>query len=862
LKRKGFLPKKLPLAMVRMSGRRPRTVLAIGFALLIVSAYLASQLRIESDFLALIPKENPAVNDLRVTLDRFGSIDMLLAAVALEGERDLDDDIAYADYFVEELRASPDIEWVEYRAHDFMEAADELYKRITLFMTPAELDAYLDKFTPEGARRIAVELADMIKSPLAPGYKELLVKDPLGVSSLLAKRMNLQEMGPRFHKDTGYLIDPEERYLLMLIKPKGAAADIAFSKKIVAELDRIKADCDARWVEEGFDGEPPPMLYSGGYVIALEESDLVARDMALGAVTALIGVVALFALVFRRTSALMIAAVPLIAGLAFTFGFAEAALGKLNAATSAFAALLIGLGIDFVIVLYSRYLEERDAGGSHEKALETFGKHTAAGVLLGAATTAMTFFAFLVSDFRGLSELGLLTGGGILILVVTVFLILPAMLTLREKVRPKKRHHLLAFGIERLCSFSVRRARLTVGLSLAATAVLFAVMWRVDYDSSFLNMRSEANRGVINQQKIMRAFGARFTPIMARLDGNDEEAVVRRARELMGRLTPLVDGETLGKVDSVVSFLPSYEQQRQVLAKLDDVSIDPETYRGRFIEALSDQGLNPDAFLPGLAPALESLTVEAPISIAQLAESPVGHLLSRYVSLEDGVFSTVIYAYPPVGKWRSEPPPTLLKAAAAVPDVVLTGPLIISLELKKIVWRDAAIAGVLGLILVYLFLSLDLGGPLQGLLALLPLGAGMVWMVGLMALLDLPINFMNIFVFTMIIGIGVDYGIHLIHRWQETGGGAASLSGTAKAIVIAALTTVMGFGSLVLSHHPGLRSMGIVAILGALCTALAGITFLPAILTAFLSPRSIREEAAGEKGESAAAPGEYAPVER
>ncbi len=89
---------------------------------------------------------------------------------------------------------------------------------------------------------------------------------------------------------------------------------------------------------------------------------------------------------------------------------------------------------------------------------------------------------------------------------------------------------------------------------------------------------------------------------------------------------------------------------------------------------------------------------------------------------------------------------------------------------------------------------------------------------------------MNIFVITMVIGIGVDYGVHLLHRWYECGGESAAMAATARAIAVAALTTMVGFGSIVLSHFPGLRSVGAAAILGALCTAVASITVLPVLL--------------------------------
>jgi hypothetical protein len=197
----------------------------------------------------------------------------------------------------------------------------------------------------------------------------------------------------------------------------------------------------------------------------------------------------------------------------------------------------------------------------------------------------------------------------------------------------------------------------------------------------------------------------------------------------------------------------------------------------------------------------------------------------------DGEVSSAIYCYPPVGKWRRGASPALEELLAKYPDAVLAGPNVISAELRKIVWDDAIAAAILGIVIVFVLMWADLGGPLRALLALLPLFVGMVWMLGGMALIGLRLNFFNIFVLTMIVGIGVDYGIHLLHRWYESGGDPIAVSETAKAIAVAALTTVVGFGSLVLSHYPGLRSVGGAAILGALSTAVLSITLLPALLS-------------------------------
>jgi predicted RND superfamily exporter protein len=192
--------------------------------------------------------------------------------------------------------------------------------------------------------------------------------------------------------------------------------------------------------------------------------------------------------------------------------------------------------------------------------------------------------------------------------------------------------------------------------------------------------------------------------------------------------------------------------------------------------------------------------------------------------------SVVIYCYPPAGTWRQGASPGLRALLADHPGAILTGPNIVSAELRRIVWDDAMRAAALGFVLVFALMWADLGSVVKALLGLAPLLVGMVWMLGAMALLGLKLNFFNVFVLTMIIGIGVDYGVHLLHRWEESAGDPAAVAETAKAIAVAGLTTMVGFGSVVLSHYPGLRSVGAAAILGASSTAVLGMTLLPVLL--------------------------------
>jgi predicted exporter len=343
-------------------------------------------------------------------------------------------------------------------------------------------------------------------------------------------------------------------------------------------------------------------------------------------------------------------------------------------------------------------------------------------------------------------------------------------------------------------------------------------------------MRSGDNRAIQLRQEVMDAFESRFSPMVLRFDGADEPEALAKCRAVLPELEQLVDGENLVGIDTIAGVIPPEEIQSALIARLEAAAPALEGLDLRFDRALRDAGLNPAAFADGIDHLTTALSRRDPLSLTDLEGTPLARVVERYIAVADGEVSAAIYCYPPVETWRRGASPALKEVLARHPGAVLAGPNVISAELREIVWDDAMAAALLGIVIVFLLMWADLGGPLRALLALLPLFVGMVWMLGGMGLTGLRLNFFNIFVLTMIIGIGVDYGVHLLHRWYESGGDPKAVAQTARAIAVAALTTIVGFGSLVLSHYPGLRSVGGAAILGALSTAVLGITLLPALL--------------------------------
>jgi uncharacterized protein len=836
--------------------RRYRWIFAAFGLLLALSLGLVSRLSLDTDLLNLLPRGDETVDTFRQTMETFGTIDYLLVVVRVPEGEVLAPYETFADRLAGRLEALEQVESVEYRLGETEELLDQFFPKAALFLDEEGRARVEERLDDDSIRTRVAEMRRLLSTPQGSMTKRLLTLDPLGLADVFLGRLEESRGTLGVDWSSGYYVSRDHRLLLLLAKPVRPPQDVDFDEALVSAVEAEVDEARGGWAEvlgfasleeaaeQGF--PPPPEVDLGGsYLTALDDARFIVRDGVLGFATALAGVLVLFLFAFRRLGPLLFAALPLVVGLLLTFGFAGLALGSLSTATSGTAALLIGLGLDFVIVSYGRYVEERRAGASVESALVAMSGSSGRAVVVGAVTTAATFYAFLVTRFVGLRQMGILTGTGILLCMVSVLFLLPALIAWREDRHRRRatgpRLYLHGFGTRHVMGFAMARPRAVMATGAALTAVGLVLAFQLEFQESTTTMRPAGNRGIEVSREVGERFGSGFDYMMMVARGGSEEAAIATAGRAAEEAEELVRDGVLHRFSAITSLIPPPRRQAAVLDWLDrerDAALDFRRIDATFRAALAAEGLRAEPFEEGLGLLREALMPEAPITAADLAANPqTGKLLERYLQPDgEGGWLSIVYLYPPDNRWRREAPPEALRAAVELgPDVDLTGTNLLNQRVRQVVRRDAWIAGLLGLALVALLLFLDFRTVRHTVLALVPLAVGIVWMLGAMALLGIELNFMNIFVTTMIIGIGVDYGLHVVHRYRETAGrGAAAtragLVETGNAIVVAALSTVAGFGSLVFSHYPGLRSIGLVAILGAVFTALVAITVLPAFL--------------------------------
>lgn len=831
----------------RFAGRRWGVVFAAAAAFVFASIVATSRLEFQTDVLDLLPKHDPVVSTFRETLEHFGSIDVLLVVVRIPEQANLDSYEAFADRLGERLETMPDFEYVDYRIGDPDELLRRLLPNALLFLDAEALATLEPRLSAEGALLRAEELRRVITSPQGIALEELVLLDPLGIGEVFLEGLSASAGRLSVDIASGYYLSQDHRILLILAKPTRPAQDVAFTERLVADVDATIAEVRGQWSDLAeHEGDPPPeVALGGGYLTALDDASLIKGDVIINALTSTVVVLGLFIFAFRRFSPVLFALAPLACGLSFAFGFAGLVLGKLSSATSGVAALLVGLAIDFVIVSYARYVEERRLGGDHERALEQMMGSSGKAVVVGGVTTAATFYAFTFTQFTGLREMGILAGTGILLCMLAILAILPALLGWREERHQRResqpRLYLHGFGVGRVMGVCFARpvATLVVGGVITLLAVIAAT--QLQFEDNIQSMRSPQNRGIRVLEEVSEHFGTGFEYMSLLVRGSSPSEVIALSQRASARLEPLVGSESLDGFESISAVIPGPQRQDRALGWVEShggPSLGP-TVRARYEEALAAVGMRTEPFAEGLGLLERALSVSQPLRAEEMTATPdAERLLGRYLrQTATGEWLGVVKLYPPPARWKRDAPPALVEVARDLgPQVELTGVNVVSSELRVRVRRDATIAAILGFLLVALILWWDYRRLRDALLSLAPLCVGIVWMLGAMVALGIRMNFMNVFVTTMIIGIGVDYGVHMVHRFREFEGRPPAelreaLVETGKAVVMAALSTVVGFGSISLSRYPGLRTIGYVAIIGALATAVVSITMLAALLS-------------------------------
>jgi predicted RND superfamily exporter protein len=704
-----------------------------------------------------------------------------------------------------------------------------------LILSPDQVDRVAEKLSDAGIRESVARNRTLLQTPQSAVVKELVRIDPFNLLPIYLEKLENAGGGLNIDFASGYYVSTDQSAAIIIGRPHLAAQNLPFSREVLRETRAITAKALADFRKANPNAAVPTIGYTGGYAIAATDEKIIQRDMTINSITSMVGVLLIYLYAYRRPSAMLYAGLPMVAAIIITFGLGALTYGTLSAASTGFAALLAGLGLDFMTVLYERFVDERNRGADVTSAVRTLMRHTLPGVIVGALTTAATFYAFLATEFRGMTELGFLTGSGILVFLLCVLFIFPATLILVERKRGDKRKlRVHALGSGGLVRASLRRPNaMILGWVIVVLVTGYAAK-NVRFNDSLQGLRATGNDAVRMQEEVTKRFGQSFDAMMYGVRGKTAAEAIQKTANAMPELQALQRKGILGSVQSVTTFVPPETQQQAIINRLRAGEQDTFSFpriEATFRQALVDNGFRETAYDNVLPLFQQALAQRAPVGVEALERIGLGDAVQRFVKKTPNGYLSIAYVYPATGKWPRFLPEELQEFRRRHPEGILTGVNLISETLRTITRTDATRASLLGLALVFALVWAGFRSFARACFVFVPFVAGCTCMLGFMAMADLEFNFMNVFVGLMLVGTATDYAVYMLQRYDESPDDFHENSQeTGRAVTLAALMSVVGFASFALSSYPGVRSIGLASVVGIALSCLASITLLPALL--------------------------------
>jgi uncharacterized protein len=613
---------------------------------------------------------------------------------------------------------------------------------------------------------------------------------------------------------------------------------------------------------------------TGGEVLNYDETKQSERDSIVSGIAALVICSLIFITAYQEVRRPLKAAFCLLIGFGYTLGFTTLAVGHLNILSITFAPILIGVGIDFGVQFITRYEEEMRAGHTPEEAIFKATVFTGQGIVVCGITTAVGFLAMALTHFKGIREMGIICGGGLLLCLIPMMTALPALL-----VRGQENLGAQAIGVTNQTRKRVERFWLqhsvTVVLITLLLCVIAALQFKnVYFDHNLLRMQSRNLSSVVFENKLLHSAdrSVMFAAVLA-----DSPQQAQQYEERIRALP------SVSSVDSVAEYLtedqrPKVEMIDALKQNLADVHFAPIDERPVNIEELSAtlwyltgylglaaeeaQKRDPDAarkllsfreevkafrksilsgqpqipeqlyrfqyaFFTGLHRTVEALRSQDPGVPLQPADLPVV-LRDRFIGTTG---KYLLQVYPKKDIWQHENQRVFLQELESViPPGRVTGTPMQIYQYTTLLKSSYQQAAWYALCAIAIMLLIHFRSGRFMILALLPVGIGLTWLLGFMGGAGLAFNPANIMILPLVIGIGVTNGIQILNRVEEERQPGVLSKSTGKAVLVTGLTSIAGFGTLLLARHQGIRSLGEVMPVGIACCMIVGLTFLPALL--------------------------------
>jgi predicted RND superfamily exporter protein len=690
-------------------------------------------------------------------------------------------------------------------------------------------------------RRAATELITPFSS-LGTNY---FVADPLGLMEVESRSSQGLSQFANFDLNWGSgnrFFSKDHKALLIIAEPRQSAMDYKFAEQVVRWT---REHIQSIGGEQEFRDSGVRATAAGAYVYAEQEHQFIEKNIRRISLISIVGNLLLCLLIYPRIPLLLLSLLPAGLGILWTTGIASFYPGEVNLISLSFIAILAGLGDDQVVHFFNRVPQEWAKGGTlNDAMLRTF-ETTGVSVVFCIVTAATATASLAFSGFKALAEFGFILTVGMFMMMFHTLLTVPALMGLWWRFSKPRAPETITFRIlpwiaRKTVDFVGRHARLVVGLGLGMFLLSLLFLPAIKLGGRF-EITGADNPAVAAQNRLSAKFGIEGSPNVLLISGGEQE-VLRRAEELTAGLEAYRQRGVIKSILSPTALLPSAQTQSERASLLTGVNLAASAHA--LEDALHENGFKIEPFQPFID-RLQKLDQNKPgqgndpVTLEKAAEFlPPGLLDNSIRKTADGSYVAAIAFY------ATDP-----NAIDVVPDSVIAswrnqfGPFVefsydkMNRDMQSQVLHDSRRALVWTAAGIVLIVYLSFRNVRVSLIVLIPIVFGIVVTFGLLLLFRHRFSFMSITAIPLIIGIGIDNGIHLVQRYlrsrhlgDEGDGILAIAKASGAALIQSNLTTIVGFGALMASSFAPLAEMGLVTSLGVALALVGGLCLVPAVI--------------------------------
>jgi len=768
--------------------------------------YLKNNFKVDTNLKALFKGTNETVQKLEKMEKRIGGTSNLLIVV---NSPDREKNIAFFSELKKKIEGHKSIRFV-----DFDRDVSYLEEHGFLFLPIDELEKIHDEVRDAIRKKVKTEMSfdDNGSEKEKDGGTEFNEDQFKKLSEKIEDYKKKYNIRRYFEVENG-------TFLAMKVRQAASDTSVSKTKKLVQFLEKTVADI-------GPEKYGVKVEVGGYFRNKIKEIDAIYNDLfsTLGICLFLLCLTIIF--YFRSFLSLFLILLPLSAGVMSSATAMQFFLGDLNIISAFSFAILYGLGIDFGIHLLGRYSEEKSRGFKPVEAMYESYRHLVPAVFSGAATTAVAFLTLVLIEFKGFSDFGLAAAIGVTTSFISIILFFPALVFVFEKVRPLKVRVREITFIPKLYSALSSRPRLLFSsliiFVLAAIISLNYIEVEYNFDKlSFPNKNDEDSLSSKYRAGIRKEKSDTFStglPSYILTDTYEETEDVSRELQRIKEEQPF--DIPLKDYMSVYSFIPEKQDEKLKIVKRIHRLIE------RKINMFDEKAIA--EYKKEIEPML---SVRTKIEKDKLPEWIVDKLAEKdgtsgkfiVVSLS-GNKSTVTDVLK-IKKYYG-------KIKGKIKEYDLLGSYMLLGDIKDVIEVHVPRAVLLSFLAVFLVLMILFRSFKKGILVMVPLASGLLWMMLVVFISGMKMNVFNMIVIPTVVGIGIDSAIHIYHRYKSSGVEEMdkNLIYTGGAVLFSSLTTFVGFASIAFAQHRGLNSIGVTASIGIITVTIANLVYFPAVL--------------------------------